>query len=58
MRTVPAPTRMTSESSRSWLKMSLSPGPAMVPLVPSAVAPPSTLVMKFDRTHGRSRFSG
>ena len=42
---------MTSASSRSRLNMSRSPGPPMAPLVPSVVAPPSTLVMKLARTH-------
>ena len=52
MRTVPAPTTMTSASSRSRLKTNRSPGPPIVPLLPPAVAPPSTLVMKLARTHG------
>ncbi|CFB46779.1 Uncharacterised protein [Mycobacterium tuberculosis] len=49
MRTVPTPTTMTSASSRNRLKTNRSPGPAIAPLVPSTVAPPSKLLMKFAR---------
>ncbi len=35
--------------------MNRSPGPPIAPLLPPEVAPPSTLVMKFARTHVPSR---